>query len=288
MDRSEIERRRLTLDDLAHTDEDGIEFWYARDLQGLFGYTEWRNFEVSMRRAISSMDTTKTPVQHHFVEVNKMVALGSGAQREVRDFKLTRYACYLIAMNGDPRKDEIAFAQSYFALQTRKQELIEQRMSEIRRLESRSSLADSEKYLAAVAFERGVDSKGFARIKSRGDAALFGGHDTRAMKKRLGIPDKKPLADVLPDVTIAAKNLATSMTAHNTEEKDLHGEAAIGREHIENNEGVRQTLVSRGIRPEELPTEEDTKKLERRVKADARKLEQGGFGKVSSQPMSNV
>ena len=280
MQSTEIGKRLLTLDELSHN-EDGTEFWYAREIQEFLGYTEWRNFEVAIKRAIVSAGTAERPARNHFVEVNKMVPLGSGSQRQVRDYKLTRYACYLIAMNGDTRKPEIAFAQSYFAVTTRKQELIEKRMGELQRLTARHSLAESEKALAAIAFERGVDDRGFARIKSRGDAALFGGNDTRAMKKRLGVSEKKPLADYLPDVTIAAKNLANSMTAHNVAENDLNGEAAICDEHVDNNLSVRETLVSRGIKPEELPAEEDTKKVERRVKADERRLKAGETGFTS-------
>ena len=267
-----ISERALTLDDLRHEDENGVEFWYARDLQKLMGYTEWRNFEIAIARAMTSAQTGETPVGSHFVEVNKMVALGGGAQRGVKDYRLTRYACYLIAMNGDPRKQEIAFAQSYFALQTRNHELIGRRMMEIQRLESRGALSETEKMCAAVAFERDVDGQGIARIKSFGDRALFGGNDTRAMKRRLGVKGSKALADVLPDVTLAAKNLAMAMTTHNVEEKDLRGEDDITVEHVDNNSSVRSTLTGRGIYPEDLPAEEDTKKLERRVRADERKL----------------
>lgn len=277
MQSTEIGKRLPTLDELAH-EEGGTEFWYAREIQEMLGYTEWRNFEVAVKRAMVSADTAERPARNHFVEVNKMVSLGSGSQRKVRDYKLTRYACYLVAMNGDTRKPEIAFAQSYFAMATRKQELIEKRMGELQRLTARKSLAESEKALAAAAFERGVDDRGFARIKSRGDSALFGGNDTRAMKKRLGVPERAALADFLPDVTIAAKNLANSMTAHNVAENGLDGEAAIRDEHVDNNLSVRETLVSRGIRPEDLPAEEDTKKVERRVKADERRLKSGDTG----------
>lgn len=201
-----------------------------------------------------------------------MVELGSGTSREVRDYKLTRYACYLIAQNGDPRKEEIALAQAYFAVQTRRQEVIEQRMAEIQRVQSRRTLTESEKQLAGIAFERGVDSRGFALIKSRGDSALFGGHSTADMKKRLGVSAKAPLADKLSTVAINAKSLANSMTSYNVEQKDLRGTQQIGQEHVGNNLGVRRTLLDRGIVPEALPPEEDTKKLERRLRADERKL----------------
>lgn len=280
MDSKEIEKRRLALDDHMHLTEDGVEFWYARDIMNVYGYTRWQNFEVAINRAKISLESTETPDQNHFTEASKMVPLGSGAERSVKDYMLTRYACYLIAQNGDPRKEEIAFAQSYFALQTRKQELIEQRMLELRRLTERDALTESEKVLAAIAFERGVDQRGFATIKSKGDEVLFGGNNTKAMKKRLGVPEKKPLADVLPDVTMAAKNLANSMTSYNTEANDLYGARQIGDEHLQNNQSVRGTLVARGIKPEDLPPEEDAKKLRRRVEADERKLKQGasGFG----------
>lgn len=201
-----------------------------------------------------------------------MVSLGSGSKRSVKDYMLTRYACYLIAQNGDPKKEEIAFAQSYFALQTRKQELIEERISLIERTEARGRLRESEKRLSQNIYERGVDDAGFGRIRSKGDRALFGGYSTQEMKNRLGVKDSRPLADFLPTLSIAAKNLAAEMTNYNVEEKDLFGERDITNEHVQNNSSVREMLGKRGIQPENLPPAEDIKKLERRVKSQEKKI----------------
>lgn len=201
-----------------------------------------------------------------------MVKLGSGAKREVEDYMLTRFACYLIAQNGDPKKEEIAFAQGYFAVQTRRQELIEERISLIERTEARGRLRESEKRLSQNIYERGVDDAGFGRIRSKGDCALFGGYTTQQMKERLGVKENRPLADFLPTLSIAAKNLATEMTNYNVEEKDLRGESAITNEHVQNNQSVRDMLGERGIKPENLPAAEDIKKLERRVKSQEKKL----------------
>ena len=250
-----------------------IEVWFARDLQKVLGYARWENFQTAINRAVESCNTQGVNVDDHFREVTKMVKLGSGAEREVKDYMLTRYACYLIAQNGDPKKEEVAFAQSYFAVQTRRAELIEERINYIARLESRDRLRASEKQLSQNIYERGVDDKGFGRIRSKWDAVLFGGHTTEDMKRRLGVKDNRPLADFLPTLTIAAKNLATEMTNYNVESNDLYGENDITREHMQNNKSVRDMLGQRGIRPEELPPAEDIKKLERRVASEQKKIE---------------
>lgn len=273
MDKKRVSQAKEQFDLIIHSDETAkIEFWYARDLMPLLGYERWENFDKAISRAMESCETSGIEVSDHFREVTKMVALGSGSKRSIKDYMLTRYACYLIAQNGDPKKEEIAFAQSYFAVQTRKQELIEERISLIERTEARGRLRESEKRLSQNIYERGVDDAGFGRIRSKGDRALFGGFTTQEMKERLGVKDNRPLADFLPTLSIAAKNLAAEMTNYNVEEKDLQGEPEITGEHVQNNRSVRDMLGQRGIKPEDLPPAEDIKKLERRVKSQEKKL----------------
>ena len=247
-------------------EQDGIEYWLARELQELLGYADWRNFLNAINKAKESCETTGEGVSDHFVDVNKMIQMPKGASKEVPDFMLTRYACYLIAQNGDPKKEQIAFAQSYFAIQTRKQELLEERIQLMERLQAREKLAATETELSKNIFELGIDNSGFARIRSKGDWALFGGYNTSDMKRKLGIKENRPLADFLPTITITAKQLATEITNFNVKKKSLIGEENITSEHINNNKDVRDLLGKSGIKPEELPAEEDIKKLERRVK----------------------
>lgn len=278
MEKRKITEIKLQFDEIIHiVDDTDVEYWLARELMPLLGYERWENFEKAISRSMESCEASGITVSDHFREVTKMVLLGSGAKRKIKDYMLTRYACYLIAQNGDPKKEEIAFAQSYFAVQTRKQELIEERIAYIERTEARGRLRESEKRLSQNIYERGVDDAGFGRIRSKGDTALFGGHTTQYMKQRLGVKDNRPLADFLPTLTIAAKNLATEMTNYNVEEKDLRGEAAITTEHVQNNSSVRSMLGERGIKPEQLPPSEDIKKLERRVRSQEKKIaEQSG------------
>ena len=272
MDKKIVTKLQITFDGMAHKDEDAdIDFWYARELQIALGYTKWDNFLKVIEKAKIACQTAGSIIAHHFADVGKTIQMPKTAVKEILDIKLTRYACYLIAQNGDPRKDEIAFAQSYFAIQTRKQELVEERINLLKRLAARDKLRKSETQLSRNIYERGVDDKGFARIRSCGDAALFG-KSTQAMKQQLAVKGNRPLADFLPTLTIAAKNLATEMTNYNTEEKDLQGERSITAEHVHNNRAVRGMLGQRGIKPENLPPAEDIKKVESRVASDEKKI----------------
>jgi DNA-damage-inducible protein D len=271
MKQDEIGQLLKIFDDYRY-EEGGVEYWFARDIQELFEYSEWRNFRSVIERAMDSCVNSEQSLEDHFVGVNKKVELAKGATRDIEDIMLTRYACYLIAQNGDPTKPSIAFAQSYFAIQTRKQELVEERLKLNERLDARQKLKSSETELSKNIYERGVDDKGFGRIRSRGDSVLFGGNNTATMKNKLDIPKNRPLADFLPTVTITAKNLATEITNFNVKKDDLYGEYAITNEHIQNNSDIRELLIKRGIIPEELPAEEDIKKLERRVTSKEKKL----------------
>jgi len=266
MEKEIIKKLNKTFEEAAYQ-QDGIEYWLARELQVLLGYADWRNFLNAVDKAKQSCKTTNQQVIDHFVDVTKTIPMPKGATKDVPDIMLTRYACYLIAQNGDPKKEQIAFAQSYFAIQTRKQELLEERIALNERLQARQKLVATETELSKNIYERGVDNKGFANIRSKGDSALFGGHNTLAMKHKLGIPENRPLADFLPTITIKAKDLATEITNFNVKKDDLKGENKITSEHVKNNKDVRDLLGKSGIKPEELPSEEDIKKLERRVKS---------------------
>ena len=260
-----------TFEGHAQKTETGVEYWLARDLQHLRGYAEGRNFSNSaLAKAKIACEVSGYPVANHFVDVNKMVDLGSGSQREIEDIILTRYACYLIAQNGDPRKPEIAFAQTYFAIQTRRAELIEQRLLEAERVSARKKLSATEKELSDVIFEQTGGNNDFALIRSKGDQALFG-KSTQAMKAQWKVPDSRPLADFAPTIILKAKDFATEITIFNARQHGMSSESAISREHVTNNDAVRNTLLERGIRPELLPAAEDVKKVERRLASEQKK-----------------
>jgi DNA-damage-inducible protein D len=250
----------------------GVECWSAREIQGTLGYAKWDNFVKVIEKAKTSCAGSGVQVADHFADIGKMVPVGSGALRKIDDFALTRYACYLIAQNGDPGKNEVAFAQTYFAVQTRRQEIIEKRLLDLARVSAREKLSRSERKLSGIIYERGVDERSFALIRSKGDQALFGGFSTADMKRKLAVPENRPLADFLPTLTIKAKDFATELTSHNTVEKDLKGESRITEEHVQNNRAVRQMLIGRGVKPEQLPPAEDVKKLQRKLEGDEKKM----------------
>jgi DNA-damage-inducible protein D len=273
METTLIQKLFTSFEDIKHTNEDGVEYWSARDLQKLLMYKEWRNFEVVLEKAMEACRKAGNSKFDHFVGVNKMVSVGSEAEREVFDIHLTRYAAYLIAQNGDPRKQEIAFAQAYFAVQTRKQEIVEKKLLDFERIHVREKLTQTEKELTGLAFERGVDGMGMARIRSKWDATLFWGNTTKEMKHKLGISEERSLADFLPTVLLKAKDLAAEVTNHNIrEKKSLQGEGMITEEHVKNNQWVREFLMKSGITPESLPPAKDIAKIKREKDSEEKKL----------------
>ncbi len=267
---TEITQLTATFEAHAQQTDNGIDYWLARDLQHLLGYSKWDNFLNVVSKAKTACELSGHAIEDHFADVGKMVELGSGSRREIPDIMLTRYACYLVAQNGDPAKQPVAFAQTYFAMQTRKAELIEQRMLEAERVSARRKLADTEKELSKIIYEQTGGSKNFGLIRSKGDQALFG-KSTQAMKARWKVPAGRPLADFAPTIILKAKDFATEITIHNARERNMRSEPEISQEHVTNNKAVRQTLLNRGIRPEALPPEEDVKKVERRLTTEQKK-----------------
>lgn len=269
--KSEEIKQLFTQFEEAAAELEGVECWSGRELQVLLGYSKWENFEKVIQKGKDACKNVGEKVAYHFPDVRKMVSIGSGAEKEIDDILLSRYACYLIAQNGDSRKEEIAFAQNYFAVQTRRAELVEQRLLEYERVKAREKLSQTEKQLSGILYERGVDGQGFATIRSKGDQALFR-LNTQMLKRKMGVPDTRPVADFLPTISIKAKDLAAEMTGLNVQSKDLKGQTKIEKEHIDNNVAVREMLTKRGIVPENLPAAEDVKKLQRKLEGDEKKV----------------
>jgi DNA-damage-inducible protein D len=251
---------------------EGVECWSARDLQEILGYSKWQNFQSALERAKEACTNSEEDCDNHFLAVSRTVDIGNNATRQIDDIALTRYAAYLVAQNGDPSKSEIAFAQTYFAVQTRKQEIIEKHLLDVERVTAREKLSKSEKKLSGIIYERGVDDRGFGVIRSKGDQALFGGFSTNEMKRKLSVPKGRALADFLPTLTIKAKDFATELTSHNVIEKELHGEGPISKEHVDNNLAVRKMLGERGVKPERLPAAEDAAKVKRKLDGDQKRV----------------
>lgn len=269
--KSEEIKQMFTQFEAASADVEGIECWSARELQGLLGYNKWENFGKVIDKAKAACAHAGEEVADHFPDIRKTIPMPKGAEKEIVDMLLTRYACYLVAQNGDARKEEIAFAQNYFAVQTRRAEIVEQRLLEYERVVAREKLSQTEKQLSGILYERGVDSQGFAVIRSKGDQALFR-LNTHMLKKKMGIPDNRPVADFLPTISIKAKDLAAEMTGLNVQSKDLQGQSKIEKEHVDNNAAVREMLAKRGIIPENLPKAEDVKKLQRKLEGDEKQI----------------
>ncbi|RYN04947.1 DNA damage-inducible protein D [Bifidobacterium animalis] len=281
MDREKLVQRKNALDSLSQKDEHGVEYWFARDIMQQLGYSEWRNFSRVIEKARLACLNSGQQTQSHFRTTTRQATIGSGAVRGIEDVKLTRYACYLVAQNGDPRKEEVALLQSYFALQTRTAEMLEQRMAEILRIAGRDALTAEEKHLSQLCYEHGA-KRGFAIIRSAGDEALFG-KPTKAMKRKLEVPDNRPLADRLHPMNVTAKQLATQMTNYTIDERSLCGVEQISHEHSQNNSSIRQAMLDRGIRPEELPAQEDIEKVRRRNNKDAKRIEGDCFHTVPDE-----
>lgn len=282
MDKAVIERYANALNSLAN-DADGVEFWYARDVMKYMNYSEWRAFAKAIDRAKSACDNSGIPVDSHFQDIERDVMIGSGAKRPIRDVRMTRYACYLLAQNGDPRKEEVALLQSYFAVQTRTAEILGQRMAELSRIAGRHALAAEERLFTKLGFQHGLKERDFGSIRSHGDRSLFD-MDTTQMKLHLGVSQSEPLADHLHPINVTAKQLATQMTNFSIEQRNLHGVAAIDYEHSGNNKAIRKTLLERGIAPEDLPAAEDIKRVESRTREDEKRIEGSGFGSDTIHP----